>query len=86
MARAMQHYIPNYMFQIENEQDLGSDALTREDWNELKALATFLQPFKELTGFLQSHAGKGQHESVWETIPALELLLAHIETVKRKTD
>jgi hypothetical protein len=52
------------MFQIENEQELGTDKLTREDWDELKELATFLRPFKELTILLQSHAGKGQHGSI----------------------
>lgn len=75
------------MFQIENEQELGADSLSREDWDELKELAAFLKPFKELTILLQSHAGKGQHGSVWETLPALELLLHHVEQCKaRVTD
>jgi hypothetical protein len=75
------------MFQIENEEELGADSLTREDWDELKELAVFLKPFKELTVLLQSHAGKGQHGSVWETLPALELLLHHVEQYKaRVTD
>jgi len=75
------------MFQIENEQELGADSLSREDWDELKELAAFLKPFKELTVLLQSHAGKGQHGSVWETLPALELLLHHVEQCKaRVTD
>jgi hypothetical protein len=69
------------MFQIENEQELGADCLSREDWDELKKLAAFLKPFKELT-ILQSNAGKGQHVSVWETLPALELLLHHVEQCK----
>jgi hypothetical protein len=56
-----------------------ADALTREDWNKLKELAMFLRPFKELTILLQDQAGTGQHGSVWETLPALELLLGHVE-------
>jgi hypothetical protein len=59
-------------------------AFTREDRNELKQLTTFLQPFKELTILLQSYARKGQYGSVWETLPALELLLAHVEECKAR--
>ena len=47
------------MFQIENEDLLDADALTREDWDELKELATFLRPFKELIVLLQGQAGIG---------------------------
>ena len=39
--RAIQLYTAIYAFQIENEQELGSDCLTREDWDELKQLAAF---------------------------------------------
>jgi hypothetical protein len=85
--RAIQLYTAICAFQIENEQELGSDCLTREDWDELKQLAAFRGPFKQLTVLLQSHATNGSHGSVWETLPALELLLGHVEQAKaRLTD
>lgn len=48
ITRAIQLYAPIYIFQIENKDLLGTDIFTREDWNELKELATFLRPFKDL--------------------------------------
>jgi hypothetical protein len=42
---------------------------------------TELEPFKQLTVLLQSHATNGSHGSVWETLPALELL-GHVEQAK----
>jgi hypothetical protein len=38
-----------------------------------------LKPFKELTVLLQSHATTGYYGSIWETLPALELFLGHVE-------
>jgi hypothetical protein len=49
-------------FQIENESELGADLLTREDWDELKKLATFLPPFKDLTILLQGHC---RNRPIW---------------------
>jgi hypothetical protein len=86
IRRAIQLYTAISMFQIENEQELGDDNLTREDWEELREIAAFLQPFKELTMLLQSHATRAQHGSVWETLPTLELLLSHVELCKERAN
>ena len=61
---------------------MSTDILIREDWNELKELAAFLRPFKDLILLLQGHAEGRQYGLVWETLPTLELLLGHIEQVK----
>ena len=84
IQRAIHLYTAICIFQIENKDLLDADALTREDQDELKELATFLRPFKELTVLLQGQAGTGQHGSVWETLPALELLLRHVEQAKER--
>jgi hypothetical protein len=72
------------MFQIEKEEEIGADILTREDWEELREIAAFLQPFKELTILLEGRATRAQHGSVWETLPTLELLLSHVEQWKER--
>jgi hypothetical protein len=41
-----------------------------------------LEPFRQLTEDLQSRAGKGRNGSVWETLPAIEALLEHVERLK----
>lgn len=51
---------------------------TRETWDEIKDFGAALKPFKNLTVKLQSRATIGNHGSVWETLPALELLLDHV--------
>src|SRR3954452_4257928 len=40
--------------------------------------------FKDLTIELQSRATSGNHGSVWETLPALELFLGHMEGLKER--
>src|SRR5271170_851123 len=41
IARAIQLYTAICTFQIENEAELGTDCLTREDWEGLRELAAF---------------------------------------------
>jgi hAT family C-terminal dimerisation region len=65
-------------------QDLSKDQLSREDWDDIKEEAAALRPFKVLTVELQSRATSGNHGSVWETLPALELLLEHMESMKQR--
>ena len=43
-----------------------------------------LEPFQQLTEELQSRAGKGRNGSVWETLPAIEALLEHVERLKEE--
>jgi hAT family C-terminal dimerisation region len=41
-----------------------------------------LQPFQELIKHLESNAIDGHHGSIWEALPAIELLLNMLETAK----
>jgi hypothetical protein len=43
-----------------------------------------LKPFKKLTVLLPSRATTGYYGSVWETLPALELFLGHLEHAKAR--
>jgi len=84
MVRAIDLYPALQLFSFENEDDLGDDKLQREDWDDIKEECAALRPFKELTLELQSRATSGNHGSVWETLPALELLLEHVEQLKAR--
>ena len=82
MMRAIDLYPALQLFSFDHEDDLGDDKLQREDWDDIKEECAALRPFKELTIELQSQATSGNHGSVWETLPALELLLEHMEQLK----
>src|ERR1700744_3484490 len=41
-----------------------------------------LLPFKELTDLLEGDADKGRHGTLWEIIPAMDLLLKKLEDAK----
>jgi len=41
-----------------------------------------LKPFWLITQWLQGRATQGHHGAIWEALPALELLLAHLEEAK----
>jgi hypothetical protein len=82
--RGIQLYTAISMFSVDYEAGLGQDVLSKNDWDELKQIREVLQPFKDLTIYLQSRASKGEHGSIWETLPAIELLLGHIEALRDK--
>jgi hypothetical protein len=86
ITRAIDLYPAIQLFCIENEDDLGQDMPTRETWDDIKDHAHGLKPFKDLTMELQSRATSGNHGSVWETLPALELLLDHMEQMKTRLE
>ena len=58
------------------------DRLSTDDWLILAETADILKPFKDLTIWLQSRAEDAVQGSVWETLPAIELLLEHLEHQK----
>ena len=72
---------------LDIERDLSKrvpleDRLSNDDWLILAETADILRPFKEPTEWLQSKAENATHGSVWETLPAIQLLLEHLETQK----
>src|SRR5205814_1492151 len=67
------------VYSDDNQDELGEDFLTREDWDTLREIAAILKPFWSTTQWLQGHATQGHHGAIWEALPALELLLTHLE-------
>ena len=55
------------------------DKLTMQDQETLEAIYHGLKPFLELTLRLKGHGQGGSHGHIQEVLPALELLLAHVE-------
>lgn len=50
------------------------DSLTPDDWDEVKLLADFLQPFHEMTKRLEGNTSKSGFGSLWQTIVNLNVL------------
>jgi hAT family C-terminal dimerisation region len=46
-------------------------------------MEAILAPFYKVTKRLEGNAEKGHHGSIWEALPAVELLLEHLEGLKR---
>jgi hypothetical protein len=57
-----------------------ADVLTTEDWVQLLALYQGLKPFWEMTRQTEGQGVSGSHGVIWETLPALNILLLHVES------
>jgi hypothetical protein len=57
-----------------------ADKLTPNDWANLEGLYYGLKPFWETTERLQGHGRGGSHGFIWEVLPALTMLLGHVES------
>jgi hypothetical protein len=82
ISRALKLQPQLQVFAQSHLQDLGDDVLTVEDWAILSQIHEVLQPFRVLTKQLEGRAKEHHHGSVWEVLPAIELLLSHIEGLK----
>lgn len=60
--------------------DLQNDTLSDDDWEHLTQVAKALRPFYDATQRMQGAGREGHHGSIWEAIPALEGLLAAMES------
>jgi len=60
-----------------------TDLLTREDWDELKGISDIFMAVQRFDN-PPTRSRPGLHDSVWETLPALELLLSHVEQAKAR--
>jgi len=60
------------------------DALSLDDWVDLKALLFILKPFRALTLELQGMGSKKDHSNGYlaRVLPAMDELLAHLESAK----
>lgn len=54
------------------------DQLSTEDWQILTEVLRHLKPFHALAVRMQSHAVDAHHGTLWEALPAIELLLKHV--------
>ena len=61
------------------QNNLEKDALSNADWEHLCQVAVALKPFHDTTQRMQGDSEEGHYGSIWEAIPALEVLLAAIE-------
>ena len=68
------------MYLTNDEELKKEDILTDEDWAQLEAIYHGLKPFWETIMRLEGHGSTGSHGVVWEVLPALELLLSHVES------
>ena len=59
--------------------EINEDHLTTDEWQQLEAIEEALRPFKEMTLRLEGLAKQGSHGVIWEALPALDLLLSHVE-------
>jgi hAT family C-terminal dimerisation region len=72
------------IFINEHLDALGDDRLEEEDWQQLADVVDALEPFSYITLRLEGNPITGSHGAIWEALPALDLLLQHVET-KRET-
>lgn len=82
LSRAIYLHSKIQVYSEDHLQELGEDFLTRDDWDTLRELAAALKPFWSITQWLQGQATAGHHGAIWEALPALELLLTHLEKLK----
>ena len=64
------------------EQSLADDRLLEDDWEQIKYLLKLLKPFRDLTLRLEGKGKTGSRGAVWEILPAIDLLLEHLEAAK----
>jgi hypothetical protein len=62
-----------------DEEDLTLDILSDQEWRDLKRFFEFLKPFYDITIQTQGHAKKGMSGTLWEALPAIEILLKHLD-------
>jgi hAT family C-terminal dimerisation region len=65
-----------------NIDDLKEDVLSLDEWSQLEEIESILAPFQEVTKRLEGNAKECYHGSIWEALPAVEVLLMHLERLK----
>lgn len=80
--------IDSFIARCEREKEAykrvpAEDHLSSDDWLILAETASILKPFYTLTMRLQSRAKDAHHGAIWEVLPAMELILDHMEDMKK---
>jgi hAT family C-terminal dimerisation region len=86
ITRALQKRdeIDTFVARCERERETykrvpAEDHLSSDDWLILAETASILKPFYTQTVRLQSRAKDAHHGAIWEVLPAMELILEHLE-------
>jgi hypothetical protein len=82
IQRGLKLYNKIQVYSTEFKNELSDDFLLPEDWDILRRLEAYLEPFKRATKQLEGHAADGHHRAIWEALPIMEYLLKHLETLK----
>jgi hypothetical protein len=83
IQRGLKLYNKIRVYSDECKDELGDDFLLPEDWDVLRRLEAYLEPFKRATKQLEGHPANGHHSTIWEVLPIMEHLLKHLEGLKR---
>ena len=73
------------LFCFEYKHDIKNDTLTDAEWLYLNDVIAGLQPFHEVTLFLEGLAQHASFGAIWEALPALGVLLQKMETGLNET-
>src|SRR5947209_10762903 len=69
---------------IEKDNPLNpADILSKDDWATLQIVHDLLKPFWKMTLRLQGQATSGKYGAIWEVLPAMELLINHLEAASK---
>jgi len=60
-----------------------ADSITKDDWITLQILYDLLKPFWKLTLRLQGSNCTGKYRAIWEVLPAMEVLINHLEAASK---
>jgi hypothetical protein len=56
-----------------------ADILSKEDWHVLQTVQELMFPFWLLTMRLEGNSPTGSHGTIWEVLPAMEVLIDRLE-------
>ena len=83
IQRGIKLYNKIQVFSTEFKDELGDDFLLPEDWDVLRRLEVYLEPFKRATKQLEGHAADGYYRAIWEALSIIEHLLKHLKKLKQ---
>jgi hypothetical protein len=60
-----------------------ADSISKDDWTTLQTVHDLLKPFWKLTLRLLGQAANGKFGAIWEVLPAMEVLINHLEAASK---
>lgn len=60
-----------------------ADSISKDDWTILQIVHDLLKPFWKLTLRLQGQAINCKYGAIWEVLPAMEVLMNHLEAASK---